>query len=121
MSFPVKLDTGADVSSMHAQNIKLYKKDGIDMVDFVYENEQGDKQSFTRKVVRMMTIKAKDGEKANFRPVVKMDVQIGDIKEKVKVNLQDRSRFKYSMIVGKNFLRHGVVVTSDKTFLLGEK
>ncbi|MDV7104164.1 RimK/LysX family protein [Vibrio sp. TH_r3] len=121
LSFPVKLDTGADVSSMHAQDINLYKKDGVDMVDFVYENEQGDKQSFTRKVVRMMTIKAKDGEKANFRPVVKMDVQIGDIKEKVKVNLQDRSRFKYSMIVGKNFLRHGVVVTSDKTFLLGEK
>ncbi|WP_413285422.1 ATP-dependent zinc protease [Vibrio sp. MA40-2] len=121
LSFPVKLDTGADVSSMHAQNIKLYKKDGVDMVDFVYENEQGDKQSFTRKVVRMMTIKAKDGEKANFRPVVKMDVQIGDIKEQVKVNLQDRSRFKYSMIIGKNFLRHGVVVTSDKRFLLNDK
>ncbi|MDB1122485.1 putative ATP-dependent zinc protease [Vibrio algarum] len=119
LNFPVKLDTGADVSSMHAQNIKLYKKEGKDMVDFVYENEQGDKKSFTRQVVRMMTIKAKAGEKANHRPVVKMDVQIGDIRETVKVNLQDRSRFGYSMILGENFLRHGVVVSSDNKFLLG--
>jgi hypothetical protein len=115
----VKLDTGADVSSMNAKEIKLYQKEGKDMVDFVYENKQGDKKSFTRQVVRMMTVKAKEGEKANHRPVVKMDVQIGDIRKKVKVNLQDRSRFGYSMILGENFLRHGVVVTSDSKFLLG--
>lgn len=119
LNFPVKLDTGADVSSMHAQDMKLYKEDGVDMVDFVYQNSLGDKKSFTRKVIRTMTIKAKAGEKPNHRPVVKMDVQIGDIREKVKVNLQDRSRFGYSMILGENFLRHGVVVTSDKKFLLG--
>ncbi len=119
LSFPVKLDTGADVSSINAKEIKLYQKEGKDMVDFVYENKQGDKKSFTRQVVRMMTVKAKEGEKANHRPVVKMDVQIGDIRKKVKVNLQDRSRFGYSMILGENFLRHGVVVTSDSKFLLG--
>ncbi|WP_375752180.1 ATP-dependent zinc protease [Vibrio sp. HN007] len=120
MSFPVKLDTGADVSSINAQNIELFKENGVDMVRFVYENSEGQKKEFTRKVVRMMTIKAKEGEKPNHRPVVKMDVQIGDIREKVKVNLQDRSRFEYSMILGENFLRHGVVVSSDTTFMLGK-
>ncbi|MDG3086869.1 RimK/LysX family protein [Vibrio hannami] len=118
--FPVKLDTGADVSSINAQNIELFKEDGKDMVRFVYENSQGQKKEFTREVVRMMTIKAKQGEKPNHRPVVKMDVQIGDIRETVKVNLQDRSRFEYSMILGENFLRHGVVVSSDTTFMLGK-
>jgi len=119
LNFPVKLDTGADVSSINAHDIKLYKKEGKDMVDFVYENSLGDRKKFTRQVIRMMTVKAKSGETANYRPVVKMDVKIGNIREKVKVNLQDRSRFRYSMILGENFLRHGVVVTSDNTFLLG--
>lgn len=120
LTIPVKLDTGADVSSLHAQDIKLYKKDGKQWVDFVYQYKKGDKKKFTREVVRMMTIKAKAGEKANQRPVVMMNVQIGDIQERVKVNLQDRSRFEYSMILGENFLRHGVVVSSDDTFLLGK-
>ncbi len=120
LSFAVKLDTGADVSSMHAEDIRLYKKDGKQMVDFVYRNAQGDKKSFTRQVVRMMTVKAKHGEKANHRPVVKMEVQLGDIRKTIKVNLQDRSRFEYSMILGKNFLRYGVVVSSDEPFLLGK-
>lgn len=118
MTFPVKLDTGADMSSIHAQDITLYEQDGKKMVDFTYRNSQGQKQTFTRDIVRMMTIKAKSGEKANHRPVVKMDVQVGDIRETVNVNLQDRSRFEYSMILGENFLRHGVVVSSDSTFLL---
>lgn len=118
MTFPVKLDTGADMSSIHAQEISVYEKDGKQMVDFVYQNPQGQKEQFTREVVRMMTIKAKAGEKANHRPVVEMDVQVGDIRETVNVNLQDRSRFEYSMILGENFLRHGVVVSSDDTYLL---
>ncbi|NMV27357.1 peptidase, partial [Vibrio parahaemolyticus] len=44
MSFPVKLDTGADVSSINAKNIKQFKKDGKDMVSFTYENDLGMKQ-----------------------------------------------------------------------------
>jgi hypothetical protein len=36
------------------------------------------------------------------------------------VNLQDRARFEYSMILGKNFLKNGAVVSSDETYLLGE-
>ena len=48
-----------------------------------------------------MRIKAKKGEKANVRPVIEMQVKLGDLEKKVRVNLQDRSRFHYSMILGK--------------------
>jgi hypothetical protein len=90
------------------------------MVDFVYNNKQGQSQKFTLPVARMMTIKAKAGEKANHRPVVLMDVQVGNIRETVEVNLQDRARFDYSMILGENFLRYGVVVSSDQQFIIGK-
>lgn len=120
MKFPAKLDTGADVSSMNAVNIKRFKKDGQDMVSFTYQNNQGDKQDFTKPVIDVMRIKAKKGEKVNIRPVVEMKVKLGDLEKEVRVNLQDRSRFEYSMILGKNFLKHGAVVSSDEDYLLGD-
>ncbi|MEZ9324679.1 ATP-dependent zinc protease [Vibrio cyclitrophicus] len=120
MKFPAKLDTGADVSSMNALNIKRFKKDGQDMVTFTYQNNQGDKQDFTKPVIDVMRIKAKKGEKVNIRPVVEMKIKLGDLEKEVRVNLQDRSRFEYSMILGKNFLKHGAVVSSDEDYVLGD-
>ena len=121
MSFPVKLDTGADVSSINAKNIKQFKKDGKNMVSFTYENDSGMKKEFTKPVVDMMRITAKKGEKANVRPVVEMHVKLGELEKKIRVNLQDRSRFHYSMILGKNFLKHGAVVASDTNYIVTEK
>ncbi|MEZ8062351.1 MULTISPECIES: ATP-dependent zinc protease family protein [Vibrio] len=120
MKFPAKLDTGADVSSMNAVNIKRFKKDGQDIVSFTYQNNQGDKQDFTKPVIEVMRIKAKKGEKVNIRPVVEMKVKLGGLEKEVRVNLQDRSRFEYSMILGKNFLKHGAVVSSDEDYVLGD-
>lgn len=121
MSIPVKLDTGADVSSISATDIKQFQKDGKDMVSFTYENEQGIKKEFTREVVNIMNITARKGEKTNVRPVVELRVKLGDLEKKIEVNLQDRERFKYSMILGKNFLKHGVVVASESKYLVTKK
>ncbi|MBU2896813.1 RimK/LysX family protein [Vibrio hepatarius] len=121
MSFPVKLDTGADVSSINAKKIKQFKKNGQDMVSFIYENDVGMSKKFTKPVVDVMRIKAKKGEKANVRPVVEMQVKLGDLEKKVRVNLQDRSRFHYSMILGKNFLKHGTMVASEANYIVTDK
>lgn len=114
----VKLDTGADVSSINAQNIKRFNDNGKKMVSFTYENDQGLKQEFTREVVDTMTITAKKGEQATTRPVVEMHVTLGQLEKKIRVNLQDRSRFHYSMIVGKNFLKYGALVASESNYLI---
>ncbi|UPQ88061.1 RimK/LysX family protein [Vibrio sinaloensis] len=121
LSFPVKLDTGADVTSINAQNIKLFKQAGQQMVSFDYHNDLGMQQTFTLPVVDTMTITAKAGEKPTVRPVVEMFVKLGKLEKKVRVNLQDRSRFHYSMILGKNFLQYGAVVSSDENYILTEK
>ncbi|UPW19308.1 RimK/LysX family protein [Agarivorans sp. TSD2052] len=121
LAISVKLDTGADVSSMHAENLQYFEQDGNTMVTFTYSNAEGLKQQFTREVVDEMVIKARVGEKANSRPVVLMTVKLGEVTEIVKVNLQNRENFSYSMILGKNYLRHGFVVSSDKRFILTPK
>ena len=118
MQFPAKLDTGADVSSIHATNIKTFTQGGKQMVTFTYSNHQGDAQTFTREVIKTMKVKARPGEKASARYVVKMTVRLDGIEKEIDVNLRDRSRFEYSMILGKNFLKNNIVVSSDQKFLL---
>ncbi|WEM44465.1 RimK/LysX family protein (plasmid) [Photobacterium sp. DA100] len=121
MQFPVKLDTGADVSSMHATDIKTFEENGKEMVTFTYSNHQGDQKIYTREVVKTMRIKARAGEKPSTRYVVNMTVNLDGMEKEIKVNLRDRSRFEYSMILGKNFLKHNIVVSSDEQFILTKK
>lgn len=121
LTFPVKLDTGADITSISATNIQQFERDGTPMVTFDYSNRSGQEQEFTLEVVDIMRIKAKKGEETNVRPVVMMNIKLGDVEKKVRVNLQDRSRFEYSMILGKNFLKYGAVVSSDEQYIYTTK
>lgn len=121
LSFPVKLDTGADITSMNATDMTFFNKDGEKWVTFTYSNNDGVQQKFTRKVVDEIKIKAREGEKSAPRPVVKMQIKLGDIDETVDVSLRDRTDFDYSMILGKNYLRHNMVVSSDQQFILTEE
>ncbi len=118
LSFPVKLDTGADISSMHATDIKTFVKDDEKWVSFTYTNARNKKKIFTKKVIDEMRIKDRVGEKSNVRLVVNMQVTLGNFEKEISVNLQDRSRFKYSMILGKNFLNNDIIVSSDQQFIL---
>ncbi|MEH6529790.1 MAG: RimK/LysX family protein [Photobacterium frigidiphilum] len=118
LSFPVKLDTGADVSSMHATDIKAFVKDDKKWVSFTYTNASNVKKTLTKEVIDEMRIKGRVGEKSNVRLVVNMQVTLGSIEKEIAVNLRDRSRFKYSMILGKNFLNNDIIVSSDQQFML---
>lgn len=121
MRFPVKLDTGADISSLNAQDIDVFERQGKTMVSFTYENDIGMKKRFTREVVDKMRVRAREGEKTSVRLVVEMTVKLGQVEKTVEVNLKDRSRFHYSMILGKNFLKYGAMVSSDSDYIATPK
>lgn len=121
LSFPVKLDTGADITSMNATDMTFFNRNDEKWITFTYSNHDGARQEFTRKVLDEIKIKAREGEKSVPRPVVRMQIKLGDIDEMVDVSLRDRTHFDYSMILGKNFLRHNIIVSSDEQFLLTKK
>lgn len=118
MTLAAKLDTGADVSSISATNIKEFTKGNEQWVTFTYSNNDGLKTEITKKVVDIMHVKARPGEKAPKRFVVLVTATLDGITEEIKVNLRDRTAFNYSMILGKNFLDNNIIVSSDDTFLL---
>jgi hypothetical protein len=111
-----KLDTGADTSSLHARNIRGFRRKGVRMVRFEIENpETGELVELERKRVRTVRIREHDGSYQR-RPVVEMWVCLGPVKKRVEVNLVDRSQFNYPFLIGRSAMHGDILVDPDQSF-----
>ncbi|MGD2031892.1 MAG: ATP-dependent zinc protease [Gammaproteobacteria bacterium] len=114
-----KLDTGAKTTSLHAINIKRFKRDGRRMVRFTIEDpETGELLEMERPLVRSVRIKESIGDEHSRRPVVELWLCVGSIGREVEVNLVDRSRFIYPLLIGRSAMAGLIVVDSEETFTL---
>ena len=113
MLMKAKIDTGADNSSINATNVKMFEKNNVRYVSFTVENKLGDIAEFTRPLIRMVKIKRKGAESLK-RPVVSMDLCIGNTLHVAHVNLANRENFKYRMLIGRSFLKGLFLVNSNR-------
>lgn len=112
-----KLDTGATTSSLTAEDIVLFKKDGKRHVRFVVRDEDHDvEESFESRLVRYVRIRRHDGA-TQRRPVIEMGMCLGTVYRKQEFTLVDRSSFVYPVLVGRNFMRGHIIVDPGDTFL----
>jgi len=110
-----KIDTGADNSSLNAVNQEIYKRNGDLWVKFSLTTKSGREIIFQNRIIKTVLIKMKDGN-LQRRNVIEINVCIGTISKKIKVNLVDRSHFKYQMLIGRSFLKGDFLVDSEKKF-----
>ncbi|WP_126455138.1 ATP-dependent zinc protease [Sulfuriflexus mobilis] len=115
MLMKAKIDTGADNSSLHATNITMYEKDNTRMVRFSIENKEGETADFDMPLIRIANIKRKGAEPLK-RPVVSMDLCIGNTLQTAHVNLANRENFQYRMLIGRSFLKEHFLVNSNKQY-----
>lgn len=114
-----KLDSGARTSSMNAQDLTEFERDGDDWVRFKIEHpESGEMVDIERPVSRWLRI-VQHGDDPQRRPVVKMEVKLGEIHQEVEFSLADRSNFVYQILIGRNYLKGLGLIDSDETFLAG--
>ncbi|MGA2655152.1 MAG: ATP-dependent zinc protease [Gammaproteobacteria bacterium] len=114
----VKMDTGALTASLSAQNIKVFKKDGQDWVSFTLNDIHfKTPHHYEYPLKRTVSIKKRQAEVkssgADFesRPVVAMDLCLGDEIKRIDVSLADRSNFKYPMLLGRTAMEQfGVLI-----------
>ncbi len=114
-----KLDTGALTSSMHAEDIEEFEKEGNEWVRFRVELEDVDsgekvESTFEREVQRRITVRGAGG--AERRPVVVMKVCIGDKIYNEQFSLNDRDRMNYPVLIGRRTLESIGPVDARKTF-----
>lgn len=114
-----KLDTGALTSSMHAENIDRFEKDGDEWVRFTVELEDVDtdkdvRTRLERKMVRDIKVRGAGG--AEERPVVLMKVCLGNQMYEEQFSLNDRDKMNYPVLIGRRTLEKVGLVDSSKTF-----
>ena len=114
-NFHTKLDPGSELSSINAEDIKLYKKAGKRYVKFKLVDRNGKSVIYKKKVIRTAKIKQSSGKKYK-RIIVKFPICLGNTLMEEEIALADRSHLDYEMLVGRNYLAGNVVVDPSKTF-----
>lgn len=102
-----KMDTGALTASLSARNIQLFERAGEQWVRFQLGSDPAAGKVYERPLARIAKIKtrveeddASEAAEAATRPVIELDMCIGEIRQTVEVNLTDRSHFSYPLLIG---------------------
>lgn len=110
LTMSARIDTGAQTSSLNAQDITPFERDGKPWVKFtVNDSKSGQSAEIKSKLVRTVEIKRHGGEPIE-RPVVKLRTILGSVEQLREFSLADRSSFEYPVLIGRNFLNGGFIV-----------
>ncbi|MFV0575141.1 MAG: ATP-dependent zinc protease [Vibrio sp.] len=106
-----RVDTGATTSSISATDIKLYKKDGKDFVDFKLGHKKWHTDVLTYPVTRWVeVVQSSTDSPSESRPVVQLEVQLGDLKTTTDFTLTDRNHLEFPVLLGRTFIDKVAVV-----------
>ncbi|WP_328591511.1 ATP-dependent zinc protease family protein [Methylotetracoccus oryzae] len=112
-----KLDTGANTSSLHAERIERFSRNGEKWVRFALgRGDDHKKLAVERPVIRMANIK-QHGKGSSQREVVKMTLCKNGREYETEFTLVDRSNFTYPVLLGRSFLKDNALVDAGSTFL----
>lgn len=116
----VKLDTGALTSSMQAEEIEAFERDGEDWVRFTTELEDEAtnevvSKTFERPVFRDLRVRGAGGVES--RPVVLMTLCMGETLREEQFSLEDRDDMNYPVLLGRRTIQDLGSVETTRTFM----
>ncbi len=117
-----KIDTGAKTSSLHAFNIKPFKKDGHDHVSFDIHPVQKNrklKKSCEAKVVDKRFVSDSGGNREK-RYVIETKIESLNKSYNIEITLANRDSMEYRMLLGREAIKKmKFIVDISKSFALG--
>jgi hypothetical protein len=116
-SIKAKCDTGATISSLHADEITLYKVNKLQFVKFKIDSNS---DFIDLKVIEMRQVRSSNGE-AQIRPVVLIPIEIGKKVFAIDCTLSDRTPMTFPMLLGRSALSGRYLVDSNSICLSRKK
>lgn len=112
ISFQARMDTGAETSSIDAKNIRPFERDGEKWVSFdIINRKNSQSYHFEKPIVRKTNIvRTLKGEK---RYVVHFDIKMGAEIIDAEFTLNDRSKFEYQVLIGRNIINGRYLIDSS--------
>ena len=111
-----RIDTGASVSSISAQNIEKYKRLGKTYVAFdLITNDRTIhiEAPYTRDV----DVRQSSSEDVQWRPSVELTFTIGNHTRTAEFTLVNRDKLNYPLLIGRNILKDVAVVDVSQSFV----
>ncbi len=112
-----RIDTGATSSSLHAENLVPFERDGEDWVRFDMMIGETESVTVERKILRHVRVVQQADPEGSRRPVVAMRVRLGEIQDTFEFTLADRSHLENELILGRNFLADVTLVDVGRQFI----
>lgn len=114
-----RIDSGAKTSSLHAEGVEEFQRDGTTWVKFRIRDNQGKSIELTRKV--SSTIKVSNaGGFSGKRYVIREKVKLGSVVREITVNLNNRTKMEYLFLVGRNFLMGHFIIDVARSHVMGD-
>jgi hypothetical protein len=126
LNYLARVDTGADTTSLNAYNIDVEDEEvNVNAnigktLRFSTANENGESQTIEAKIVKINNVRNVLGSESRY--VVQLAIAWGDYVKTIDVNLRDRSKMQFALLLGRNWLKGAFVVdVSDEEMLMKEK
>jgi hypothetical protein len=110
----VKIDTGAKNSSIHAMNVEYVAKPKGEgsRIRFNTMDLNGIPRVIEADVLKQVKIK-----RAGSLPASRLEICLGGVRKRIRVNLTDRAGMNYRMILGRTALEGDFIVDVNKKFV----
>lgn len=117
-----KIDTGARSSALHAFDVRVSRRGGIDVVRFKVHPVQRDSAVTVEAESRLVderAVKSSSGH-ATLRPVIRTAVRLLDQSWPIELTLTNRDEMGFRMLLGRNSVRRRFLVDPGRSFLGGK-
>jgi hypothetical protein len=110
-----KLDTGARSSSIHAEDVDQFRREGRDWVRFEIRGRDGQRARLELPVHRWVRIR-RAGARTTRRAVVLIGICLGSTYKMAQVNLSSRERMNYALLIGRRLMGNRILVDSSRRY-----
>ena len=111
-----KMDTGANLASIDASEIKNSTKGGVNHVNFKIMKRNNTVRKTSAPLAGFKRIKSSNGD-VERRPYIKTTLLVDGISKKIELTLTDRGPMDYTMLIGRKALGRRWVVNPSVSFL----
>jgi len=111
-----KMDTGANLASIDASEIKYSTRSGVKHVNFKVMKRNNTVRKTSAPLAGFKRIKSSNGD-VERRPYIKTTLLVDGIAKKIELTLTDRGPMDYTMLIGRKALGRRWVVNPSVSFL----
>src|SRR6056300_2074827 len=115
-----KIDTGANLASIDAADIKIVSRDKVKYVKFKVMKRNNTVRKTSAPLAGFKRIKSSNGD-VERRPYIKTRLLVDGISKKIELTLTDRGPMDYTMLIGRKALGRRWLVNPAISYLTSAK